>query len=99
MKEPDKNIVFMCKECSDDMYPLKGKFSAETIKKASAAKFVFGDLKGGDKNLEHMWLTDLNVISGDLIQGKLDNDPVYVRLKLGQIITRKISEVEELIFD
>mgnify|MGYP003728386203 CR=1 FL=1 len=32
-------------------------------------------------------------------EGKLDNDPVYVRLKLGQIITRKISEVEELIFD
>ena len=98
MKEPDKNIVFMCKECSDDMYPLKGKFSAETIKKASAAKFVFGDLKGGDKNLEHMWLTDL-VVSKDTVTGKLDNDPVYARLKLGQIITRKISEVEELIFD
>lgn len=98
MKEPDKNIVFMCKDCSDDMYPLKGKFSAKTIKKARAAKFVFGDLKGEDKNLEHMWLTDLD-ISGDNVTGKLDNDPVYVRLKLGQIITRKISEVEELIFD
>ena len=97
MKEPDKNIVFICKDCSDDMYPLKGKFSAETVKKARAAKFVFGDLDDGDENLEHMWLTDLDV-KRKTVTGKLDNDPVYVRLKLGQIITRKISEVEELLF-
>ena len=97
MKEPDKNIVFVCKDCSDDMYPLKGKFSAETVKKARAAKFVFGDLDGGDKNLEHMWLINLDV-KRKTVTGKLDNDPVYARLKLGQIITRKISEVEELLF-
>ena len=98
MKEPDENIVFTCKDCSDEMYPLKGKFSSETVKKARAAKFVFGDLDGEDSHLEHMWLCDLDV-SGDTVTGRLDNDPVYVKLIVGQIITIKISEVEELLFD
>ena len=56
MKEPHDNIIFTCKDCSDDMYPLKGKFSAETIKKARAAKFLFGNLDDKDATLEHMWL-------------------------------------------
>ena len=98
MKEPDENIIFTCKDCSDSMYPLKGKFSAETIKKARAAKFEFGDLDGEDSHIEHMWLNNLDV-SGDMVTGKLDNDPVYVKLIHGQIITRKISDVEELLFD
>ena len=80
------------------MYPLKGKFSAETIKKARAAKFLFGDLDDKDAALEHMWLCDLDV-SGDIVTGKLDNDPVYVdNVILGQIISFRISEVEELLF-
>ena len=99
MKEPHDNIIFTCKDCSDDMYPLKGKFSAETIKKARAAKFLFGDLDDKDAALEHMWLCDLDV-SGDIVTGKLDNDPVYVdNVILGQVVSRKISDVEELLFD
>ena len=98
MKEPHDNIIFTCKECSDEIYPLKGKFSAETVKKARAAKFLFGDLDDEDATLEHMWLNDLDV-SGDMVTGKLDNDPVYVKMILGQIVTRKVSEVEELLFD
>ena len=99
MKEPHDNIIFTCKDCSDDMYPLKGKFSAETIKKARAAKFLFGNLDDKDAALEHMWLCDLDV-SGDIVTGKLDNDPVYVdNVILGQVVSRKISDVEELLFD
>ena len=98
MKQPHDNITFTCKDCSDDMYPLKGKFSAETIKKAKAAKFLFGNLDDKDSALEHMWLSDLDV-SDDIVTGRLDNDPVYVKLIHGQIISRKISEVEELLFD
>ena len=45
-----------------------------------------------------MWLSDLDV-SDDIVTGRLDNDPVYVKLIHGQIISRKISEVEELLFD
>ena len=98
MKEPHDNIIFTCKDCSDDMYPLKGKFSAETVKRARAAKFLFGDPDDKDVALEHMWLCDLDV-SGGIVTGKLDNDPVYIAdVILGQIVSRKISEVEELLF-
>ena len=99
MKEPHDNIIFTCKDCSDEIYPLKGKFSAETVKKAKAAKFLFGNKNDKDAALEHMWLCDLDV-SGDIVTGKLDNDPVYVdNVILGQIVSFRISEVEELLFD
>ena len=96
MIEPDDNIMYTCKDCSDEIYPLKGKFSAETVKSAIAAKFLFSE--AGNEYDEHMWLTDISV-SDDTVTGKLDNDPVHIKMVVGEIVTRKLSDVEELLFD
>ena len=42
-KEPEDNITMICKDCTEDMYPMKGKFSRESIEKADFAKLLFED--------------------------------------------------------
>ncbi len=91
--EPSSNIVWRCSDCTDDMYPRKGMFTFKEIDEAFGAKFKFTE--GTDS--EHMWLIKLE-IDGNNVTGTLDNEPVTVRnVEMGQRITRKISDIEDLI--
>tara|TARA_Y100001949_G_C15729744_1_gene218853 strand:+ start:129 stop:449 length:321 start_codon:yes stop_codon:yes gene_type:complete len=103
--EPDSNIRVLCDDCTDKQYPLKGKFSPETIRHALGAKFAFtNSLWDADSEqmvdvIEHMWIVNLTV-KDNKITGTLDNEPHHIyNVALGDVVTRDISEVEELIYD
>ena len=93
--EPDSNTIWSCGDCIDDMYPRKGTFTFKEIDEAYGAKFEFKD--GVDS--EHMWVNNLTIDGNDII-GTLDNDPVNIRnVRLGQSVTKKVTEIEDLYFD
>jgi uncharacterized protein YegJ (DUF2314 family) len=55
------------------------------------AKFPYGSSGAA----EHMWIGDL-AYSGDLFQGTLENDPVYVQdVKLGDRVTVKVEDISD----
>ena len=94
----DPNTETICRGCVANKYPLKGKFSRETIKRATSAKFLFEDPLeefGG----EHMWLA-IDHVGTKYVYGRLDNEPALLDcLKMGDKLAMPISEVEELQFE
>ena len=71
--EEQGNIMAVCKECSENMYPNKGTFDVQV---GDLAKLKFTDSFGS----EYMWI---EVIKADKesnkYEGRLDNDPVLVQ--------------------
>jgi len=65
-KEPEDNITMICKDCTEDMYPMKGKFSRESIEKADFAKLLFEDNDKPDRKREDNLIGDMNEQSWDL---------------------------------
>ena len=67
-KEPEgkDNITMICRDCIEDMYPMKGKFSRESIEKADYAKLLFEDNDKPDRKREDNLIGDLNDQSWDL---------------------------------
>lgn len=80
MEDP-ANIIFVCEECSKDMYPNKGKLNAN-IGEFAKMKFVDGH------RTEYMWVkvTDVDQ-NGEKYKGILDNDPLLVQtVRYGDIV-------------
>ena len=64
--EDEDNITMICKDCTEDMYPMKGKFSRESIEKADFAKLLFEDNDKPDRKREDNLIGDMNEQSWDL---------------------------------
>lgn len=71
--EEQKNIVFVCKECSEKMFPDKGTLDVNV---GDFAKLKFVDGYG----TEYMWVEVVKVDKeNNKYEGRLDNDPVLVQ--------------------
>ena len=72
MEDP-KNIMMVCKECGEKMYPNKGTFDANV---GDFAKLKFTDPFG----VEYMWVEVVSVDNeNNKYEGHLDNDPALVQ--------------------
>lgn len=86
MAENPKNIMLVCKECSEKMYPDKGKFQVDIGQ--------FAKLKFTDKSCsEYMWVKVVKVRDGQDYEGgydyegMLDNEPIFVRnVEYGDVV-------------
>ncbi len=67
MREPDSNIVYTCSDCSKEMYPRAGTFTADEVRASSHIKANFDS--------EHMWVKIVKVTDQG-VNGTVDNDPV-----------------------
>ncbi len=86
--ENEANIVLTCKECSDEMYPNKGKFD---VKVGEFAKIRFE--AENSLTSESMWIK-VTKVNGDELEGVLDNDPIFIKsVKCGDIVTFKKEDV------
>lgn len=82
--ENETNIVLTCRECSDEMYPNKGKFD---VKVGEFAKIRFEAENG--LTSESMWIK-VTKVNGDELEGVLDNDPIFIKsVKYGDIVKFK----------
>lgn len=71
--ENPKNIMMVCSQCSDKMYPKKGTFDVNI---GDFAKLKFTDSFG----VEYMWVKVVSVDrENNKYEGCLDNDPVFVQ--------------------
>ena len=71
--ENPKNIMLVCKECSDNMYPNKGTFD---VCIGDFVKLKFTESFGN----EYMWVEVVKAdIENNKYEGRLDNDPVLVQ--------------------
>lgn len=72
MEDP-KNIMLVCKDCSEKMYPSKGTFDVSV---GDSAKLKFIDGNGA----EYMWVEVVKIDrENNKYEGRLDNDPVLVQ--------------------
>ena len=71
MEDPD-NVLFVCKDCIEKVYPNKGKL---TVNVGGYAKVKFTDINGS----EYMWVkvTFADKEKGEY-EGWIDNDPIVV---------------------
>ena len=86
--ENQDNIMLICKDCADKVYPNKGKLTVDIGK---FAKLKFTDINGS----EYMWVKVIRAdkLKGDF-EGRLDNDPVLVQcVKYGDNIKFKKDEI------
>lgn len=71
--EKQGNIIAVCRECSEKMYPNKGTFDVNV---GNIAKLKFTDENG----TEYMWVEVLKVDKeNNKYEGRLDNDPALVQ--------------------
>lgn len=72
MEDP-QNVVMICKDCAEKMFPDKGTFD---VKVGEFVKLKFTDKFG----TEYMWVKAIKVDKeNNKYEGLLDNDPVLVR--------------------
>ena len=89
-KEPLANIVPLCKECIEKVYPNTGKFKKGDVVLGRFVKKAYMD-KG---RIEHMWVI-VRKVSKTGVRGVLDNQPVLVEnLKLGDSVFIKYKDIE-----
>lgn len=70
--EEQGNLMLVCKECSEKMYPDKGTFDVNI---GDIVKLKFTD----DNGSEYMWVEVLRVDKeNNKYEGRLDNDPALV---------------------
>ncbi len=92
----DPNIRTYCPNHIKELYPLKGKFSIETVRAAKIAKFRFQE----GEVVEWMWIYIHGVKDNGIVYGVLDNEPYMIQnIKFKDKINRHFSEVAELQFD
>lgn len=89
MKEEEEgNIMLVCKECGEDMYPNKGTFDVQ-VGDFAKLKFIDGSWT------EYMWV---EVIKADKennkYEGRLDNDPICIQsIKYGGNVEFKKEDI------
>jgi len=70
--EDEGNLMLVCKECGENMYPNKGTFDVNV---GDIVKLKFTDGNG----TEYMWVEVLKVDKeNNKYEGRIDNDPVLV---------------------
>ena len=96
MLESPRNIVQICKECSDKR---REEFQGK-IKDLPLSDFIGNHVKKafhGGERIEHMWvkISGVNEENGTLI-GILDNDPIYAPglCRSDEVIVRR-EEIEQ----
>lgn len=71
--EEEGNLMLVCKECSEKIYPNRGTFDVQV---GDFAKLKFTDGYG----TEYMWVEVIKADKeNDKYEGRLDNDPVLVQ--------------------
>jgi hypothetical protein len=90
----DPNTVIVSPECSEKLYPNKGKFSLKQLFKASMVKSAFS----AGKRVEHMWVKVSEVLIEDqLVKGSLDNTPSEItHLTFGGIVLVPFKDIEDI---
>ena len=87
-REDPSNILLVCKDCSEKMYPNKGNFD---IKIGDFVKIHFEREDAG----EYMWV-EVKKLNGKTFEGTLENDPFLIEdIKHGDIVTFTKDEVCE----
>jgi uncharacterized protein YegJ (DUF2314 family) len=90
--EYEGNVVFTCPDCSDKMYPNAGKFTHGDIRIGGFVKFP---LIAEDGSREFIWAIVLG-ITGDIIYGTLDNEPIFASGHLGDPVSISLMQVVEV---
>jgi hypothetical protein len=88
------NILYVCPECSEKLYPNKGKFTVEQLLKADMVKSAFS----AGKRVEHMWVKVKEVqVENQLVKGTLDNTPTEItHLTFGEIVFVPFKDAEDI---
>jgi hypothetical protein len=90
----DPNILYVCPEYSEKLYPNKGKFTVGQLLRADMVKSAFS----AGKRVEHMWVTVSKVqVENQLVKGTLDNTPTEItHLTFGDIVFVPFKEIEDI---
>lgn len=90
----DPNIVYVCPEYSEKLYPNKGKFTVEQLLRADMVKSAFS----AGKRVEHMWVKVSEVqVENQLVKGTLDNTPTEItHLTFGDIVFVPFKDIEDI---
>lgn len=90
--ESRDNIMFVCKECSQEMYPKKGTFDPKV---GDSIKLKFSE---SGRN-EYMWV-NVTKCDGEKYEGVLDNDPIFIEgLKCGDNVKFGKDEILDIYQD
>jgi hypothetical protein len=89
----DPNILKVCPECSEKLYPNKGKFTVEQLLKAIMVKSAFS----AGKRVEHMCVKVSEVqVENQLVKGTLDNNPTEItHLIFGDFVFVPFKDIED----
>lgn len=91
-EENPANIVMVCHDCLDKVYPNRGKYTSIEI--GDFAKLAFNDIG----RVEHMWVRVTGKTSEVSYEGELDNDPVLVQnIAFNDQVKFSIGEVEQVL--
>jgi uncharacterized protein YegJ (DUF2314 family) len=90
----DPNILYVCPEFSEKLYPNKGKFTVEQLLKADMVKSAFSV----GKRVEHMWVKVSEVqAENQLVKGTLDNTPTEItHLTFGETVYVPFKDIEDI---
>jgi len=90
----DPNILYVCPEYSEKLYPNKGKFTVEQLLRADMVKSAFS----AGKRVEHMWVKVSEVqVENQLVKGTLDNTPTEItHLTFGDIVFVPFKDIEDI---
>lgn len=87
-RESDDNILISCKDCSEKLYPNRGRWQKSDMKFATHVKKNFDG--------EHMWVK-ISCIQEDGIIGTVDNIPIKSESPiLGTVVFVKYTEMEDV---
>lgn len=98
MKEPESNIQYICKDCSDQKRVSTQKSLTDVPLERFVGRYVKKGFTEGSKT-EHMWVkvTGFNDQSGTLL-GELANDPFEVtHIKAGDEVVVQRMEIEDVL--
>ena len=86
------NLITMCKSCGEER-----KQDCQRLLKAKKLKIEVGDfVKTCFVKKEHMWVK-VKSIRSNTIAGKLNNEPIIVPMKLGQMVVVYKEDIEDVI--
>jgi len=90
----DPNILYVCPEYAEELYPNKGKFTVEQLLGADMVKSAFS----AGKRVEHMWVKVSEVqVENQFVKGTLDNTPIEItHLTFGGIVFVPFKDIEDI---